>query len=321
LDLSTGTTNGVDDPFGTQDGKWRLSQVPSSTYGQLPGLFPIGFYPAFSTASLAGSWAPDPIGANWIHPQDAPVVNSGGFWHVSSKGFYQYRLLFDLPAGAYTTLTLAGVHAEDDQGKFFLNGNQIIPGGGNLAGNFATLTPFSYASVGLGFFQIGINELVFEVENGAAVTGLLLRADLQTTCAPPVAPFDLATQKTAVNLPWVVGGQGTFEIQVSNLGPTAISQGTVTMEDLLPVQFQPPLVITQGGSLWNCATTAVGLQYKVTCTWPANVQNVPVGPMPLISITGLVRALPMVNCADVTLTGSSLTETNLSNNHACVTVT
>jgi thermitase len=194
LDLSTGTINGIDDLFGTQDSKWNIIQVPSSTHGQLPGFYPIGFYPAFSTAHLPGSWVPDTPntqipGANWIHPLNSPVVeHPSGFWQASSRGFYKYRVRFTLPVGTYTSLTLTGDHAEDDKAKFFLNGNQIIPGVAGQAGNFAALTPFTYNSSGLGFFTIGVNELVVEVENTQSVTGLRVRATLQATCAPPAAP-------------------------------------------------------------------------------------------------------------------------------------
>ncbi len=190
LDLSTGTTNGIADPFGTQDSKWRIIQVPSSTHGQLPGLYPIGFYPAYSTDG-SGVWGSATLntGTNWIFPLNSPVAKSGGYWHVSSKGNYTYRVLFNLPACTYTSLTLTGVHAEDDIAKFFLNGNQIIPGGGNAAGGFNVLTPFTYGPTsGMGFFKPGVNELLVKVENVISVTGLLVNATLQansTCCIPP----------------------------------------------------------------------------------------------------------------------------------------
>ena len=212
LDLSTGTTEipsvGInDDPFGTQDSKWRIIQVPSSTHGQLPGFYPIGFYPAFSTASHS-QWVPDNPntqlpGANWIHPLNSPVAElPAGWWLASSKGFYKYRVQFILPAGTYTSLSVGGSFAADDIATLYLNGQQIAVG----PGAFNTLTNFSHSV--LGDFNIGgVNELVVKVENGQSVTGLLVHATLQATCPCVQAPsgmvawwpLDELTGATAIN--------------------------------------------------------------------------------------------------------------------------
>ena len=318
LDLSTGTTNGTDDSFGAQDSKWHIIQTPSSTHNQLPGLYPIGSYPAFNTASHS-AWVLDNTtyqqpGANWIHPLNSPVAQVPNWWLSSSRGFYKYGLLFNLPPNNYTSLTLAGDHAEDNSAKFFLNGHQIVPGGANVAGAFNVLTPFGYASNGLGFFTLGTNALVVEVENLSSVVGLRVRAELRAKCND--SSCDLEIRKVMSPNPLVSGQPATVTITVKNVGnlpcsPQSIS-GTIMSDDVNPASltFTGPPTVNQSG--WQCS-----LGVTASCVAPG--LTLPPSYSATFTINAIVTAPAggsVTNCATV----SNGNDIKSVNNKACVTV-
>ena len=308
VDLSTGTTNGVKNPLGSTDPKWHLTMV--ADYSGPPGN-----WTAYSIASFGSPWMPNPsTGANWIQRFKKPINPGYAPEQNSAPGAYRYIVPFNLNLASYSSVAINGRFASDNEFAIIkLNSNWILLG----SVGFVNWEPFSIAPSAPGApFINGGNKLDFLVDNTGGPTGLIVDAKLQARCKR----FDLTIQKNAVNTPWQVGGQGTFNIVVHNFGGDSISQGTVVMEDLLPLGFQPPFTISQQGSLWNCSTIPVGLQYKLTCTWPTNIEAMAVGPLPLVSITGTVRSLAQKNCATVKLTGSLVPETNVTNNASCIKV-
>jgi thermitase len=297
LDLSTGVTT----TLGEQDSRWFLTQVPSSTWNQLPGLYPVGRYPTFSADSQY--WPDPPTGAsfNWIQPLEDPDAP------FSSRGVYKYRTQFSVPAGAYASVSVAGRLDSDDPAiAIRLNGAPVpwTASGG-----------FKLFSASTGFIIGGVNELVVEVENQVDRTGLLVDAQVQATC---VAFTDLQIRKAGVNLPWQVQGPGQYNIQVINFGPAIIGQGAVVVKDTLPPGFGPPVGVT-AGSPWSCAVGTGAGPFTVTCTWLANSANVPVGALPLITVSGTLTAVPPLstNCANVFLPNSGVVDPVPANNQDC----
>jgi hypothetical protein len=112
--LSTGSSAGTADPFGTVDSEWLLTSAP----------LPIGLTvpkPVFSVKRYPSWIEPRPI-ANWIHP-DATGNVSG------PAGTYVFRTAFNVP-WPMTVESLAFQFAADNSVTFYLNGNNIgsVPG-------------------------------------------------------------------------------------------------------------------------------------------------------------------------------------------------
>lgn len=147
-------------------------------------------------------------------------------------------------------------------------------------------------------------------------------------CPPPMVPgpcvegtpIDLGVEKTGktsppVDVPWY-----SFQITVTNHGPGSAAAGTITVTDTIPNGMTFTNV---AGSNWLCSPTGGGPGTLITCTYnlATNAGDV----LPPIDITaqaiGKGPFPPFTNCAVVApASGSDLTDTDSSNNQACVTV-
>jgi uncharacterized repeat protein (TIGR01451 family) len=128
---------------------------------------------------------------------------------------------------------------------------------------------------------------------------------------------DLAIRKSVQPIPMISGQPATYTITVTNLGKGPCD-GVTTMTDALPPGLQV-VSVAQGGSLWNCSVTGANPPATVTCTWDANIQPVPPGPLPPITITVNVTVpagSTLRNCATVT----NPNDTNPANDQSCVTL-
>ena len=127
--------------------------------------------------------------------------------------------------------------------------------------------------------------------------------------------YDLEITKTALGEPWTVGNQGSFTIQVKNVGDATIPAGTViTVTDVLQ---QPCLTfssVTLNG--WQQSSSDV---YTFIVPAPGLAVQ---GELPLLTITAnVVCPGPIRNCARVTaeINGVIMQEP-MENNVDCVTI-
>jgi hypothetical protein len=127
-------------------------------------------------------WVGDDTISAWIGPNNATNLSSNG-------GLYDYQTTFDLTGFDYTTASISGQWAADDNIKILLNGNEVLPL--TTGAHYSNWT--SLASISSGF-QAGINTLDFIVNNdGGGPTGLRTEligtANLAATTVPE--PSDL----------------------------------------------------------------------------------------------------------------------------------
>lgn len=159
-DLSTGSTNGVRDAYGTVDSPWRVtapkagpaySIAPSGAWPTLPGVNWIGPKKTAESGGGVTPQGPGPIGPT---PLPAPTV---------------YAASFQLPeTSLLDRLTLT--YAPDDGVVFKLNGVAI---GGSPVVTATVPTIKSFAYVGP-LLKSGVNTLTAEVTDFGGTTGLLV---------------------------------------------------------------------------------------------------------------------------------------------------
>jgi len=129
--------SGVELSIGSVDNHYALVVPPT---GSSAPAYAINNHPA---------WAVAPAGSEWIGPLNG---NS-----VGTDGVYFYTTTFDLTGLDYTTASISGKWAADNDVNLFLND---IDTGLGVVG-FATLTSFNLTSG----FQAGVNTLKYRVDN------------------------------------------------------------------------------------------------------------------------------------------------------------
>lgn len=129
--------SGVELSIGSVDNHYALVIPPT---GSSAPAYAINNHPA---------WAVAPAGSEWIGPLNG---NS-----VGTDGVYFYTTTFDLTGLDYTTASISGKWAADNDVNLFLND---IDTGLGVVG-FATLTSFNLTSG----FQAGVNTLKYRVDN------------------------------------------------------------------------------------------------------------------------------------------------------------
>lgn len=194
IDLTTGGTNGVKDPYGAPDPDWRLRSIPGTLYGTPPP-------PSFSVKPLSwvSNWAADPF-ANWISPKanadGTPPMLPATHWPPvlgELDYFYEYRFYLDLTQMTNPRIEINEI-AADNTAEIYLN-SQALWGNPNnftnvslnqwLDSNFTqTSGPFQITS---GFVN-GWNTLHVRVRNGggpwgpSSWSGLLVRGAIRANC-------------------------------------------------------------------------------------------------------------------------------------------
>ncbi|MCH7701316.1 MAG: hypothetical protein IID37_06480, partial [Planctomycetes bacterium] len=169
LDLSTGTTNGLPDPFGAVDPDWTVNFTPTSGAG-----------PAYSIAPVT-AWVTT-SGANWIDPFNTGGSGSSGYDPV---GAYEFQIQFTLDFATQQDFVLSIDVAADNASSYFLNGNPI----GSSTG-FGALNTVS--TTNQAFFLDGLNTLVATASNSSLWMGLLVDGDVTWRCVAA----DLSTGTT-----------------------------------------------------------------------------------------------------------------------------
>lgn len=194
IDLSTGGTASVKDPYGTPDLDWRVRSIPGTLYGTPPP-------PSFSVKPLVwiSSWATNPF-ANWISPQvnpdgTPPMLPATRWPPVPGEldYFYEYRFYLDLTQMTNPKIEINEL-AADNTAEIYLN-SQALWGNPNnftnvgmnqwLDSHFTQMNgPFQITS---GFVH-GWNTLHVRVRNGggpwgpSSWTGLLVRGGIRASC-------------------------------------------------------------------------------------------------------------------------------------------
>ncbi|MSY79995.1 MAG: DUF11 domain-containing protein, partial [Actinobacteria bacterium] len=161
--------------------------------------------------------------------------------------------------------------------------------------------------------QVGA-EAVPQVVNSATVTATTPDPNpannTDSDAVNVAAVVDLSIQKSHTG-EFLVGSQGTFNLQVSNAGPTQ-DPGPITVVDTLPVGLQ---FVSATGTGWSCAEAS----QLVTCT-SAEPLAIGVAAAPIsVVVDVLPAAYPQaVNSATVS---SAATDTDPQNNTDSDTVT
>jgi uncharacterized repeat protein (TIGR01451 family) len=243
LDLTTGTTNGSVDSFGTPDPDWRVVSSPDGTTGQAVSIQPVS------------QWATVPT-ANWIDS------NGTGGWPAPSDpiGDYVYEIDFQVGDTWSDDECELRIHqwAVDDDATLELDG----PGGTTTltqGSGFGSLMGPVTEPVGPGQYTLRAR-----VGNNATITGLLIDADVFCECTdePVDDSCELSiTKEYAGEAPVAPGDSMPFEITVCNDGDTACQQSPVTVVDEIPTGTS---FVGDSGSGWNCSETGG----TVTCEHP-----------------------------------------------------
>ena len=280
IDLSTGTTDGTPDSFGTDDPDWRVVSAPDGTTGQAVSIEPVSQWVTLSTANWVdpygtGGWpAPaDPLGA-YVYEIDFEV---GETWSEERCELRIHQWSVDDDA----TLELDGpsgtVTLDQDSGHTSLKGPV-----------YQSLAPGQYT-------------LRARVNNSMTITGLLVEADVLCECddEPPAEGCDLSIRKTHAGdgNPVAAGETTTFEITVCNDGDGTCRPDPVTVVDELPTGLS---YVSDSGSGWSCTETG-GV---VTCEHPQSGGLAPGDCLPTLTLEVELeeRDEPtetIVNCATV----------------------
>lgn len=152
--LSTGSSSGTADPYGTVDNEWLLVGAPTPIGLSVP-------LPTFSVPRHPAWVEPRPI-ANWIQ-HDATGLVSG------PVGTYVFRTTFLVPPGM-TVESLAFQYASDNGVEFFLNGNSIGGFPGTSSATYNQWHTMFVANPAVTIF----NTLEAHVENDGGPYGLVV---------------------------------------------------------------------------------------------------------------------------------------------------
>lgn len=243
-DLSTGTTNGTPDAFGTADPDWQVVSSPDGTTGQAVSIEPVSQWVTLSTA-------------NWIDP-----YGTGG-WPAPSDpvGDYVYEIEFEVPDSWNDEQCELRINrwSVDDQATIELDGPSGTVPLDQGSGHATLKGPVSQA-VGPGQYTLRA-----AVHNDYTITGLLVDAELICECEeePVDEVCDLSVTKEPVGDgdPVAPGDTVAFEITVCNDGDGTCRPGPVTVVDDLPAGTT---YVSSTGSGWDC-TESGGV---VTCEHP-----------------------------------------------------
>ena len=243
LDLSTGTTDGTPDAFGTTDTEWQVTGSPDFTTGQAVSIEPVS------------QWATVPT-ANWIDP-----YGTGG-WPAPSDplGNYVYEVDFEVPDtwGDDQCELRISQWAVDDDATFELDGPSGTTTLAQGSGHQTLKGPVSQP-VGPGQYTLRVL-----VSNNQTITGLLVDAELVCRCEeePVDGECDLSIRKEQVGdaAPVSPGDTVEFEITVCNDGDGECAD-PVTVVDDLPAGTTHA---ADSGSGWDCSESGGVL----TCEHP-----------------------------------------------------
>ncbi|MDM8561356.1 fibrinogen-like YCDxxxxGGGW domain-containing protein [Candidatus Parabeggiatoa sp. HSG14] len=112
----------------------------------------------------------------WVTPSSGTWIGPSNGHLTGIVGIYVYTYTFTL--SDTNDVSILGQWASDNGTVAFLNGQSIINSPGGQAGTYRSLHSFTVLEPNL--FQVGINELRFEVENGGGPTALYVNANIIT---------------------------------------------------------------------------------------------------------------------------------------------
>jgi len=201
-------------------------------------------------------------------------------------------------------------------------GNRHGPGGGGGGGVIMTTSAPAGASVSGG--NAGWSTLADDAygatagQPGVFTSGLANSTTPGTQSGASCAGADLAVTNAGAPSPVVPGNNITYTQTVTNNGPLAAVNASMTEAIPMNTTFQSIAITGAGAAGWSCVTPAVGATGVITCTNP----SVPSGASGAATFTVSVQ----VNAA--TASGTQITDTisatsgtsdpNLANNSATV---
>lgn len=186
-----------------------------------------------------------------------------------------------------------------------------IPAGGTLTCTYSGSFPIATAQL-LGTISIVATGGDGPYENCAALAPRDRNAENDRACVTVrKPPLDVKLEK---KLSGRMGPHLMFDIDVSNVG-TAFVNGAFTVTDAVPSGMT--VMSATGG--WTCNTPVTGPN-PLTCTLP--VASIPLnGTLPTIKLTTMTTGPgPWENCAVVSVSTTSGTDTNPANDKGCATV-
>lgn len=296
IDLSTGTTNGTPDSFGTTDPDWRVVSSPDGTTGQAVSIEPVSQWVTLSTA-------------NWID------AHGTGGWPAPTDpiGDYVYEIDFEIPDSWSDDQCELRIHqwSVDDDATIDLAGPSGTVTIAQDSGHTTLKGPVTQP-VGPGQYTLRAT-----VANNQTVSGLLLDADVVCDCedetTDDVCDLSITKEHVGDGSPVAPGDTTAFEITVCNDGDGTCRPGPVTVVDELPAGTT---YVSHTGSGWTC-TESGGV---VTCEHPHSTGLGPGDCLPALTLEvevddGDVVGDAIVNCATVEQGDESA-----SNKRDCATV-
>ncbi len=280
IDLSTGTTNGTPDSFGTPDPDWRVVSSPDGTTGPAVSIEPVSQWVTLTTA-------------NWID------AHGTGGWPAPSDpiGDYVYEIDFEISDDWNDDQCELRIHqwSVDDDATIELEGpsgtTTLVQDSGHT-----TLKGPETQSVGPGQYTLRAI-----VTNTMTITGLLIDAEVFCDCDDETDEdvCDLSITKAHVGdgTPVAPGDTTEFEITVCNDGEGTCRPGPVTVVDELPPGTS---YASDSGTGWDC-TESGGV---VTCEHPASNGLGPGDCLPTLTLAVEIDdsddvSETIVNCATV----------------------
>jgi hypothetical protein len=234
IDLGTGEQNGVPDPIGSVDGRWKVAPSGADAYSVAPN----------------AAWVTVPD-ANWInqHPTNA----STGTTPV------RYRTTFVLPPEVVQR-SLGIDFAADNGVTFYLNGNPIggydPPAGAPWPDALAAFHQLHHLTYAGPFLQPVQNTLDAVVSDDGTATGLLVRGEVAgcatrgadpTTCvqvnrAGGVVSYSPAPIAVGTSVAWSSGFGGTDPVYaISSPAPWYVPTPPATWISVTPTRQAPSL--------------------------------------------------------------------------------
>ncbi|HEY4708814.1 MAG TPA: C25 family cysteine peptidase [Candidatus Acidoferrales bacterium] len=237
-------------------------------------------------------------------------------------------ILVSANSGGLTGLTASAVGGnggvtwpEEAAGTPF-PGNRHGPGGGGGGGVIMTTSAPAGASVSGG--NAGWSTLADDAygatagQPGVFTSGLANSTTPGTQSGASCAGADIAVTNAGAPSPVVPGNNITYTQTVTNNGPLAAVNASMTETIPMNTTFQSIAITGAGAAGWSCATPAVGATGVITCTNP----SVPSGASGATTFTVAVQVNP------ATVSGTQITDTisatsgtsdpNLANNSATV---
>jgi hypothetical protein len=145
------------------------------------------------------------------------------------------------------------------------------------------------------------------------------------TIKKPPPPLNVAIEKTGrlvqvADMPMPNITHFSYTLAVTNIGAAFTGTGVVTVTDVVPANMT--FTSINGTPNWTCPAGPLTAGQSFTCTYSGTGPAAPGAFMGSIAIAATATGKgPWTNCADTAIAAAAGTDTDLSNNRSCITLT